>query len=300
MPGLAVGQALVRVRLAGICSTDLALRDGYYPFTGIPGHEFVGQVVEVPGAPEWLAQRVVGEINIRCGVCAPCKAGRTSHCEQRAALGIRAWDGAFAEYLKLPLVNLHRVPENLSDEQAVFTEPLAAALEIQQQVPNLGSARVLVVGAGRLGQLIAQTLALTGCDLRVVARHPRQRELLERRQIAWLPEQDVPVGQMDVAVDATGSPGGFSLARQAVRARGTLVLKSTYPDEVLVNLSSLVVDEITLVGSRCGPFDLALQLLASGQVDPLPQIEACYPLAQGLGAFEEASQPGRLKVLLRP
>jgi threonine dehydrogenase-like Zn-dependent dehydrogenase len=167
VPALTAGQALVRVRQAGICGTDLALRDGYYPFTGVLGHEFVGEVMDAPEAPEWVARRVVGEINVACTTCAECKAGRSMHCERRTVLGIRDWNGAFAEYLKLPLANLHRVPDNLSDEKAVFTEPLAAALEIQQQVPGLSAARVLVVGAGRLGQLVAQTLALTGCDLQV-------------------------------------------------------------------------------------------------------------------------------------
>ena len=300
IPALEAGQALIRVRLAGVCSTDLAVLGGYSPFVGVPGHEFVGQVVAAPGAPEWVGQRVVGEINITCGVCAACRAGRKTHCEKRSALGIHSWNGAFAEYLKLPLANLYRVPDTLSDEGAVFTEPLAAALEIQEQLPGLGSERILVVGAGRLGQLVAQTLALTGCDLQVIARYPRQRQLLERRQIAWLPEEALPIGCMDVVVEATGSPAGFEMARKALRARGTLVLKSTYKGDVTLNLSSLVVDEITLIGSRCGPFEPALALLANGQVDPRDQIEACYPLAQAQQAYEEAGQHGRIKVLLAP
>lgn len=302
-PPLGAGEALIRLRLAGICSTDLELLRGYYPFRGIPGHEFVGEVVEVAPdvtASEWVAQRVVGEINIACGVCDACARGHPTHCRNRRVLGILNQDGAFAETLVLPVKNLHRVPETITDEQAVFTEPLAAALEIQQQVHILPTDRVLVVGAGRLGQLIAQTLALTACDLRVVVRHAQQQKLLEQRGIqAILPDQ-VPAGAMDIVVEASGSPSGFQLARKAVRARGCIVLKSTFKDEVTINLSSIVVDEITLIGSRCGPFPPALQLMELGKVNPLPLIQKVYPISEGIEAFRDAAQPGRLKVLLRP
>ena len=299
-PVPAPGEALVRVRLAGVCSTDLELLRGYYPFTGIPGHEFVGQVVAAPGAPTWLGQRVVGEINIACGACSPCLLGNPTHCAQRRVLGIRDWHGAFADYLVLPIQNLHLVPESVPDQAAVFTEPLAAALEILQQVAILPSYRCLVVGAGRLGQLIAQVLATAGCDLKVVARHPNQRDLLKQRRIAWISEQQVGVGTMDIVVDATGTPLGFKLARQAVRPRGTIVLKSTYQGEMLVNFSSIVVDEITLLGSRCGPFPPAIQLLSGAQVDPTLLIQAEYSLEDGVRALEYAAQPGVLKVLINP
>jgi threonine dehydrogenase-like Zn-dependent dehydrogenase len=303
IPELESGEALVRVRLAGVCSTDLELLRGYYPFRGIPGHEFVGEVAAVAPdleAASWVKSRVVGEINLACGNCDTCRRGHPTHCENRRVLGILNQDGAFAEYLTLPLKNLHQVPETVSDEQAVFTEPLAAALEIQQQVHILPTDRVLVIGAGRLGQLIAQTLALTACSLQVVARHPYQIELLKTRGIDVIDEEHVPSGKVDVVVEATGSPGGFQLARRAVRARGTLVLKSTYKDLVSLNLSSIVVDEITLIGSRCGPFPPALHLLETNQVDPIPLIQNTFALIDGVNALQEAGRPGQLKVLLRP
>jgi threonine dehydrogenase-like Zn-dependent dehydrogenase len=216
----------------------------------------------------------------------------------RKVLGIKDWNGAFAEYLTLPAANLHSVPDQVSDDAAVFTEPLAAALEILEQVHIQPSDKVLVIGAGRLGQMIAQVLSLTGCDLRVVTRYSYQRAILEDRQISFLAEGAVGFSEMDVVVEATGSPGGFELARQAVRPRGTIVLKSTYAGKMGVNFSSIVVDEITLVGSRCGPFPPAVGLLEKQQVDPTPLISAIYPLHQGLEAFDRAGQPGIIKVIL--
>jgi threonine dehydrogenase-like Zn-dependent dehydrogenase len=292
-------EALVRVRLAGVCGTDLELARGYYPFAGIPGHEFVGEVVAAADR-SWIGRRVAGEVNIVCGRCESCRAGRSPHCENRRVLGIRDHHGAFAEYLALPLANLHPVPDSVPDEAAVFVEPLAAALQIQTQVAIRPSDRVLVVGAGRMGQLIAWTLALTGCDLQVAARYPKQRHLLAERGIRAAVEDVLPPRHFDLVVEATGSPSGFELARRAVRPRGTLVLKSTYRGTLAVDLSSLVVDEITLVGSRCGPFSAALQLLEQRAVDPAALIEAEYPLARGLEAFERAGQSGVLKVLVRP
>jgi 2-desacetyl-2-hydroxyethyl bacteriochlorophyllide A dehydrogenase len=293
------GEALLRVRLAGICGTDLELVRGYYPFTGIPGHEFVGEVVEA-ATPHLIGQRVVGEINLTCGHCESCRANRPSHCENRTVLGIRGRHGAFAEYLTLPARNLHPVPASVPDEAAVFVEPLAAALEIQEQVAIRPGSRVLVIGAGRLGQLIAQTLALSGCDLRVMAKHPRQRALLAGRGIPWLNEDAAPARHFDVVVEATGSPAGFQLARQAVRPRGALVLKSTYRGGFNVDFASLVVDEITLIGSRCGPFPAALRLLERKLVSPAGLIEAEFPLARAIEAFERAGQRGALKMLVRP
>ncbi len=298
VPEPAAGEALIRVRLAGICATDLELVRGYYPFDGIPGHEFVGEVLRAPDAPAWEGRRVVGEINAACGACAQCRGGRPTHCEKRTVLGILGRDGAFAEYLTLPIANLHPVPDSLTDEQAVFTEPLAAALEIQQQVHIRPADRLLVVGAGRLGQLIAWTLALTGCDLAVVARHERQRRLLARRGIRTLTEAEVPHWGADVVVEATGSPGGFALAKHAVRPRGTMVLKSTYAGDLTLDMSRIVVDEITLVGSRCGPFAPALEHLQCGLIDPRDLIAARYRLEKGLEAFEKAAQPGVFKVLV--
>ena len=292
-------EALIRIRKAGICSTDLELVKGYYPYTGIIGHEFVGEVVEADD-PAWVGQRVVGEINASCGECEQCMNGRPTHCEHRTVLGIVNRDGTFAEYTSLPLANLHRVPPSVPDEMAVFTEPLAAALEIQDQVQVKPTDRVLLIGAGRLGQLIAQTLALTGCNLHVVARHGRQQELLKKRGIRIIAEEDVHPWRWDVVVEATGSPGGFALARKAIRPRGTLVLKSTYKGDMTVNFSSIVVDEINLVGSRCGPFEPALRLMESKQVDPTVLIDSEFALMDALKAFEHAAGSGVLKVLIQP
>jgi 2-desacetyl-2-hydroxyethyl bacteriochlorophyllide A dehydrogenase len=290
-------EALIRIRKAGICSTDLELVKGYYPYTGILGHEFVGEVVEADDRL-WVGQRVVGEINVVCGQCEQCLNGRSTHCENRTVLGIVNRDGTFAEFTQLPITNLHRVPDSVPDEMAVFTEPLAAALEIQQQIQIMPTDRVLLVGAGRLGQLIAQTLALTGCDLRVVARHAHHQGLLKARGIRTIDEEGIQPWRWDVVVEATGSPGGFDLARKAIRPRGTLVMKSTYKGDLHVNFSSIVVDEINIIGSRCGPFAPALRLLEAGQVDPTGLIAEEFKLADALKAFEHAAETGVLKVLL--
>ena len=292
-------EVLVKIRKAGICSTDLELVKGYYPYAGVLGHEFVGEVVRADDA-SWIGQRVVGDINAVCGECEQCLNGRPTHCENRTVLGIANRDGTFAEFTQLPIENLHKVPASVPDEMAVFTEPLAAALEIQEQVNIQPTDRVLLVGAGRLGQLIAQTLALTGCDLRVVARHKRQQELLSARGIRIIAEEDVQRWMWDVVVEATGSPSGFALARQAIRPRGTLVLKSTYKGEMSVNFSSIVVDEVNIIGSRCGPFEPALRLMESKQVDPTVLIDDEFSLGDGVKAFERAAQSGVLKVLIQP
>ncbi|ESQ14343.1 MAG: alcohol dehydrogenase catalytic domain-containing protein [Thiohalocapsa sp. PB-PSB1] len=298
LPIPSTGEALVRVRLAGVCATDLALLRGYQPFRGILGHEFVGEIVAAADAPERVGKRVVGEINIACGQCHECRAGRSSHCEQRRVAGIRDHDGVFAEFVCLPLRNLHQVPETVADRMAVFVEPLAAALEIMQQIPIAPRQSVLLVGAGRLGQLIARVLHLSGCELAVVARHRAQRALLETVGIPWISEDAVPAARAELVVEATGSPDAFALARRAVRPGGTILLKSTYPGLLQVDFSSLVVDEISLVGSRCGPFPAALRLLAAGLVDPTPLIAASFPLAQAELALERAAEPGVMKVLI--
>lgn len=290
-------EALIRIRKAGICSTDLELVKGYYPYTGIPGHEFVGEVMEAPDKT-WIGRRVVGEINVVCGACEACCNGRSTHCENRTVLGIVNRGGVFAEYTSLPLENLQRVPDSVPDEAAVFTEPLAAALEIQQQIQVKPTDRALLIGAGRLGQLIAQTLALSGCDLRVVARHKHQRQLLNARGIRLIIEEEVQPRKWDIVVEATGSPDGFNLARRAIRPRGTILLKSTYKGDINVNFSSIVVDEITVLGSRCGPFGPALRLLENRVVDPTVLIAAQYKLSASLKAFEHAAQAGALKILL--
>jgi len=288
----------VRVRLAGVCNTDLELVQGYYPYTGVPGHEFVGVVEDAPGAAEWIGRRVVGEINAVCGECATCRAGRPTHCERRTVLGILTRNGAFATHLVLPVDNLHEVPEGVSDEIAVFTEPTAAALEIQEQVRIGPGDRVVVVGAGKLGNLVAQTLATTGCDLLVVGRSPRPLELVAARGIRTGTAETVAENEADVAVECTGNPEGLTIARRAVRPRGTIVLKSTYHGRASVDLAPIVVDEITVVGSRCGPFAPAVELLARGAVDPRPLVDERYRLTEAVAAFEHAARPGTLKVLV--
>jgi len=300
IPRVPPGEALVKIRRAGICSTDLELVKGYYPFTGIPGHEFVGDIVDCPDRPERVGQRVVGEINAPCGICTACVSGRPRHCPHRTVLGIVNRNGAFAEYLTLPTGNLIRVPDAVSDAAAVFVEPLAAALQIQQQNPIRPTDRVLVLGAGRLGQLIAQAITGTGCALQVAARHPVQRRLLERRQIPWIDEAQVRQRYYDIVIDATGTAAGFDAARRAVRPAGTIVVKSTYKGELGIDLSALVVDEITVVGSRCGPFAPALRLLEKGIVDPTFLMADLYPLSNAAAAFNRAKEPGVLKVVFVP
>jgi len=295
-------EALVRVRLAGICSTDLQITQGYKGFHGVLGHEFVG-VVEACAHDAWVGQRVVGEINITCGTCAYCLTRMPTHCSNRSAIGILGHDGAFAEYLALPVRNLHVVPPTLADEEAVFTEPLAAALQIVEQVPIHPTDHVAVIGDGKLGLLVAQVLHLTGAHVTLVGRHPERLEHMARRGTAVCLGKHQPVipslsGKADVVVDCTGQPQGFAVARALVRPQGTLVLKSAYHGDTQVDLTSLVVDEVTVVGSRCGPFAPALRLLEEGHVNVLWMIEGTFPLAAGVDAFTHAR--GRLKVLLRP
>ncbi len=294
------GEALVRVRVAGICSTDLELCRGYYPYRGILGHEFVGEIVDAPAAPGRVGERVVGEINAGCGRCARCASGLERHCANRSVLGIVGRDGAFAELLSLPIDNLLPVPDDIDDEAAVFAEPLAAALEIQQQLAIDPAGRVLIVGAGRLGLLIAATLALTGVATYAVVRRTRQRALLESFGVTSLGEDEVGTASFRLVIEASGAATGLALARRALEPRGTLVLKSTYAGETAVDLSSFVVDEITLVGSRCGPFAPALRLLAQGRLDPRGLIDDRLPLDDGVDGLRRAAEPGALKVLLQP
>lgn len=306
--------ALIRVLMAGICSTDLELVKGYAGgFRGVLGHEFVG-VVEAVGDEQdsgWLGQRVVGTINLGCRRCAVCLAEGPEHCPNRTVLGIIAKDGVFADYVTLPVANLLSVPDELLDEEAVFTEPLAAALRIREQVRVRPSQKAAVVGPGRLGLLIAQVLALGGTDVTVLG---RRREALE------LPEQlglrtDLVEAQSDNAydlvVEATGNDAGFAHSLRILRPRGTLVLKSTFAGEARLNLTKLVVGEVRVVGSRCGPFAPALRLLQNSArlrvtgadvgsgVRVLPLIDGEYALPDGLRAFEHAARPGVRKILLR-
>jgi len=296
LPTIPDGEARVKVLQAGICNTDLELLRGYYPYQGVLGHEFVG-VVET-GPPEWQGKRVVGEINAVCGRCEDCSNGLSNHCQFRTVLGIVNRDGAFADYLTLPIKNLHVVPDRVSTDAATFTEPIAAALEIQQQLKITDRHKVLVVGDGKLGQLVAQTLALTGCELLAIGRHSEKLALLAKRGIKTGLSEDVPDRYFDIAVECTGNPLGFDTARRGLRPRGILVLKSTYANRLSLDVSSLVVDEITLMGSRCGPFDQALAVLANQQIEVDSLIQARYPLSEALKAFDHAQTKGTLKVLL--
>ena len=299
-PELTNGEALIKVLLAGVCSTDIELVKGYYPFFGVLGHEFVGQVIKAPTDPAWEGKRVVGEINAVCGECEACKAGRPTHCENRTVLGIKGRNGVFAEYCTLPVENLHEVPPSLPNDVAVFTEPLAAAMEIHQQVHIHPSDRVVLIGAGRLGMLIAFSIMVNGCELKVVARRNRARRMLKNRGIMTIGVEDIHPRMADIVIDATGNPEGFLLAKRAVRPRGKIILKSTYKGSVNVDLSSVVVDEITLIGSRCGPFAPALKLLENAVVNPIDLIDGKYQLSDGVKALEKAGSPGVLKILIDP
>ncbi len=295
------GEALVRVGLAGICNTDLEIVQGYMGFRGVLGHEFVG-VVEECEDRSLVGQRVVGEINCYCGQCPTCLAGAPTHCPDRTTLGIWGRDGAMAEYLTLPLVNLHPVPDSMSDEVAVFVEPVAAALEILEQVHIRPTDRVIVLGDGKLGLLVAQVLRLVGCELTALGRYEAKLDLLRGQGIeARLTEgmEGMEGIKADVVIDCTGHPDGFGAARGVLKPRGRFVLKSTFRGHAEVDLSSLIVDEVTLVGSRCGPFAPALRLLERRLIAVEPLISAVYPLAKGLEAFHQAQTRGVLKVLLR-
>lgn len=301
-PTPAHDDALIRVRKAGICNTDLELVRGYQGFQGVLGHEFVGVVEQHPD-PDWIGRRVVGEINLACGECGRCRAGLGNHCPHRTVLGIIGHDGAFAEYLTLPPENLYPVPEDLPDDAAVFTEPLAAAFEIFQQVQVHPTDRVILLGDGKLGLLCAQVLALTQCDLTVVGHHSAKLQLAEgwgisTRRVSSDEGLPTDLGPADIVVECTGSPTGFDQALRLVRPRGTIVLKSTYHGRADADMTTVVVDEVTLVGSRCGPFAPALRLLAGEKVDVSSLIHGRYSLGEGLEAFGHAARSDTLKVLL--
>lgn len=295
-------ESLIRILKSGICNTDLELMRGYMGFTGVLGHEFVG-IVEQSSDPTFIGQRVVGEINAACHTCPTCRAGNPTHCPNRTTLGIDRRDGVHADYTILPTSNLLKVPDNVSDDQALFTEPLAAACEILEQLQIQPTANVIVIGDGKLGLLVAQVLSLTGCNLHVIGRHKEKLEILARRGIKTeiVPrgkESHLPNRWADIVVECTGQATGFASARRLVRPRGTIVLKSTYHGDLSINMSMVVVDEIRLVGSRCGPFAPALRLLEQGLVDVTSLIEARYGLDEGMAAFERAARRGTLKVVL--
>jgi len=291
------GEVLVRVHRAGICGTDLQILRGYHGFKGIMGHEFVGEVAGPEDSP-WLGQRVVGEINLGCGACDLCRRGLAGHCRQRRVLGLKDHDGAMAHYLTLPAANLHAVPPEVPDIFAVFTEPLAAAMRVLEAAMVSPEARVLVVGDGSLGLQISWVLALSGADVHLAGHHPEHLALARPHGVAVYLSADLPAGDYDIVVEASGSPTGLDLAIARVRPRGTVVMKSTYVGRYPLDPAALVVPEVSLVGCRCGPFAGALRLLRDGRVDPRPLIDRTFPLARGLEALARAQRPGVLKVLI--
>jgi threonine dehydrogenase-like Zn-dependent dehydrogenase len=303
-PPVLPGECRVAVRLAGICRTDLELVKGYMDFTGVPGHEFVGTVID--GDDRLRGRRVVGEINAACGICAACRAGMGRHCPDRTVLGIFRRSGAFAECLSLPSENLLPVPDNVSDEEAVFTEPLAAALEIFEQIHINPGARILVIGDGKLGLLIAQVCAAFSARVTLFGRHEKKLALARRWNVEAVQssEREKPdhfFERFPYVVECTGTAGALSTVLEWTAPRGTLILKSTYApsDPPHLNWSKIVVDEITVLGSRCGLFAPALRLLASGKIDVRSLIDHRKTLDQGIEAFELAGRKGALKTLVQ-
>lgn len=296
------GEALIKVRMSGICNTDLEILKGYLGFAGVIGHEFTGIVEAVNGKQKGLVgKRVVGEINCGCGACDLCRKGLERHCPERTTLGILGRDGALAEYTALPASNLHMVPDELADEEAVFTEPLAAAFEILEQVHVRPADRVLVMGDGKLGILCALTLRLTGAGVSLAGKHPEKMKIAVAQGVQGLSPRELDQAKKyDIVVEATGRAEVFESAMKLVRPRGTIVLKSTVAQGVPVNLAPLVIDEINVVGSRCGLFAPALKALDNGLINVKPLISAVFSFAEAKKAFAAAKQRNSLKVLIRP
>ncbi len=292
------GEALVRVSVAGVCATDLEITRGYMGFTGVLGHEFAGVVESAPDS-SLAGHRVVAEINNPCGSCPVCKRGMPRHCPERTVTGILGRDGAFADLITVPESNLHVIPDSVTDEEAVFTEPLAAAFEITEQVDIGPGTTVSVLGDGRLGLLVSQVLSLTGCELTTAGRHPEKLALLDARGIRTTTSTDGLKNSFDVVVDATGSSSGFDTALDLVRPTGTVVLKTTVASRPGDALNRVVIDEVTVVGSRCGPFAPALRALEDRSVDVAPMVERVFSIEDGVDAIEFASEKGVLKVLIR-
>lgn len=295
-PVLQGDQALLRVLNAGICNTDLELVAGYMGFNGVLGHEFVAEVVEGPTL--WVGRRVVGEINVACGKCDFCMRGIPSQCRNRTTVGIDRHQGAFADYLALTTRNLHLVPDGVSNDAAVFVEPLAAALQMQEMVEFSAGQRVVLIGAGKLGLLCAQVLKLLGVDLSVIVRREKPAQLLKQWGIDAVSREQVPDRRAQVVVDCTGTSEGFAAALDLVEPRGTIVLKSTYRGMPQADLTRVAVDELRVVGSRCGPFEHALELLNRQLIDVESMIDARYSIHDALKAMEHAAGRGVLKVML--
>lgn len=296
-PVLGKGEALIKITKAGICRTDLEISEGYMDFTGIPGHEFVG-VVEKAENKSLVGCRVVGEINCGCGNCPDCRTDNHKHCKNRTVLGISGRNGAFAGHLTLPEKNLHAVPDSISDEEAVFVEPLAAAFRVAEQIKTANN-DILVLGDGKLGLLISQTLALFKGEVTLCGKHPEKMALIENSSVNTITADEMSPGRRySVVVDATGRPEGLNIALSRTRPRGILVLKTTVAKPAKLDFNQVVINEISIVGSRCGPFEQALAMLEQEAVKVKPLIEKTFPLDKGLEAFKAAARPGALKILL--
>lgn len=300
-PRPAHDEALIEVIYAGLCGTDREILKGYSGFRGIPGHEFVGRVAECANK-QWLGKRVVGEINVSCGECEFCLWGLGRHCPRRQVMGIVNRDGAFAEYLTLPTVNLHEVPAEISDEEAVFIEPVAAAAEILEQIPLSHVRRIAVLGDGRLGLLVGQVLRQAGGQVTVIGKHASKLDVARswNLKVAEAGKDEVQAASFSLVVEATGSPSGLAEALRLVEPRGTVVMKSTFRETATFDTAKLVVDEITLLGSRCGNFSKAIELVRGGRIKIRPLLSKTFPLEAGLEAFDYLNDPACLKVLLSP
>jgi threonine dehydrogenase-like Zn-dependent dehydrogenase len=303
-PTAGKNQAVIQVLMSGICRTDMELFDGYYHFTGVPGHEFVGRVVEAVDATSLVGRRVVADINVGCGACSYCRTGRPKHCLKRLVIGIKDWDGAFADYVRVPLCNIHEVDESIDDVSAVFTEPLAAALDISRQVHLKPDMKAVVLGGGKLGCLIALALRHYLPHLLLLGRHAKGLDIAAAQGVttALISNDESLVerlGRFDLVVDATGRPQGVNVALDLTAPQGVLVIKTTSHLSSTLNLSRVAVEEIRMIGSRCGDFDQALSFLKHRLLDVARFVEAVYSFAEFGVAFEHARRPGALKVLLR-
>ena len=290
-------EALIRVLKAGICRTDLEIIRGYLDFRGILGHEFVGEVKESPD-PDLIGKRVVGEINVSCGKCIYCLQGLASHCKNRSVLGIKNKNGAFAEYVTLPIENIHPIPDSITDEEAIFVEPLAAAAQILDQVHIRPCDEVIILGEGKLGLLCAQVINMTGAHVLTVGKYPEKLEILRKRGLRTCFIDELDREKARIVVECTGSPSGLREAFKLVHPRGTIVLKSTYAERSKIDLSPIVINEINIVGSRCGNFPSAIRLLASKKIDVVSLISSRFPLERGLEALQAAEEKTSLKVIL--
>lgn len=299
MPDIPAGEALIKVKMAGLCNTDVEITMGYMGFEGILGHEFVGTVVEINHKDQsMLGQRVTGEINCACNNCEYCAKGLQTHCPNRSVLGILKRNGCFAEYITLPIENLFIVPDNVSNEEAVFAEPLAAAFEILEQITVKQEDRILVLGDGKLGLLIALTLNLSKGKVTLAGKHADKLAIAQKQGVDTILFTELTEEKYDIVVEATGKAEGFEAAQRLTRPRGTIVLKSTVAADKALNLAPLVIDEITVVGSRCGPFAPALKALSDKAIDVKPLISETYSFDSALKAFDTAKQRGILKVLM--